>query len=82
MRRKRKLPPDTRPKWDDPLDQIQIGNYWYNSGELTDRYRLVHYKADGTPKYDSYRLQYAGIKPKHWKNDPSYHWAEQAQKHK
>jgi hypothetical protein len=58
MARRRRLPPDTRPRWDDPDLRMLIGRHWYTPVALM--YECETHMRMKTPKHP------------HWKDDPTY----------
>jgi hypothetical protein len=54
MKRRRRLPPDTRPKWNDPgLDIakiIFISGRWYTAQELHDWCKRIYEPYDSLPR--------------------------------
>ena len=56
MRRRRKLPPDTRPKWDDP--HLRIGNIWdANAASLA--YQRAYRVYDSLPRTERDKAKYS-----------------------
>ena len=64
--RRRKLPPDTRPKWDDPLETFHHPTLGVMSLDLLQRIAARRYDYQGRPKIEE--------KYPNWHQDPSYNW--------